>query len=136
MVQKEDSLKFHELVIPKPLWDFLTFCEVYCSASCCEDSAFEQHHSLIRRKIININIESSDGQEQFRKACKQLQEVTSDVKCMKPETDHDQVLVWVDTKEGSHEFQMNLDTAPEWFAKWEEVFEEIAKPKTYPNPME
>jgi len=120
------SPKFHKLHIPTPLWDFLHFCEIYCTASCCEEAAFEQHHSLIRRKIIDMNKQALDGKEQFRAAFTQLRAVEETVENLTPETEHDQLLVFVGPNETQqHEFQMNLDIAPSWFEKWLDVFAEV-----------
>lgn len=119
------SPKFHKLHIPTPLWDFLHFCEIYCTAACCEDAAFEQHHSLIRRKILDMNGQELDGKEQFRAAFTQLKAVEETVRNLKPDTEHDQLLVFVAPNEAQHQFQMNLDNAPSWFEKWLRVFAEV-----------
>ena len=116
---------FHDLVIPEPLWEFLSFCEVYCTAACCEDKAFEQHHSLIRRKWLDMNIRGDDGRAKFKEAKSQLEEVLRAVNKIRAKGQHDQVLVWRGAHEGPHEYQLNYSIAPEWFNKWKIVFDEI-----------
>ncbi|MEP3856795.1 MAG: DUF6331 family protein [Porticoccus sp.] len=129
MVKRGNEPEFHKLVIPQPLWEFLTFCEVYCSAACCEDSAFEQHHSLIRRKIIDMNIANQNGQAQFDTAFKKIKDLNEEVKKLNPKTENDQLLVFVEPNTKVHEFQLNLDITPAWFSNWVAVFDEIANPK-------
>jgi hypothetical protein len=55
-----------QVVIESPLWDFMEHCEVYCSASCCGMDAFEVHHALILRKVIDENLGGKDGQKIFK----------------------------------------------------------------------
>ena len=45
-----------EIIIEKPLWDFMEHCEVYSTASSSEKQAFEIHHALLLRKMIDENI--------------------------------------------------------------------------------
>jgi len=120
---------FHKLAIPQPLWEFLSFCEVYCTAECCENSAFEQHHSLIRRKIIDMNIANQNGNAQFELAFKQLKDINEEVHKLKQKTCSDQVLVFVEPNTSVHEFQLSLNITPAWFSNWLAVFDEVANPK-------
>lgn len=125
MFKNSDGVTFHEIIIPSPLWEFLGFCEIYCTASCCQYDAFEQHHSLIRRKIIDINLITGDGSKQFLEAHKQLKEVALQIKKIKLISTHDQLSIRSDLEPSVHQYQLDYNESEEWFKEWIDVFEEI-----------
>ena len=127
MFKNADGVVFHEITLPTPLWEFIEFCEIYCSASCCEYDAFEQHHSLIRRKIIDINIKNRDGDKQFITAHKQLKEVVTKVRDIKATSEHDQISIRYDTKPKLQQYQLDYDKSQTWFNKWLDIFNDISK---------
>jgi len=129
MFKNSDGVVFHELIIPAPLWDFMEFCEIYCTAECCEDAAFEQHQALIRRKIINMDIINRDGEEQFFMALDQLKVIVEKIQKIKPESENDQISIRTEARPKLHEYQLNFDISSSWFNKWLDVFNEIKSTK-------
>jgi hypothetical protein len=88
-----------QVVVESPLLEFLKYCEVYCTASCCGRAAFEIHKALILSREAQENRAERNGDEQFVQAWHQvrdlnvfLQGVILEGKHL--ESVHDEVPVW------------------------------------------
>ena len=64
-----------QIVIKKPLWDFMEYCQVYCSAACCGTEAFEIHPALLLRRVYDENLSGKDGHKLFWDAWQQLRDL-------------------------------------------------------------
>jgi hypothetical protein len=120
--RSSSDVTFHELLLPEPLWQFLSHCEIHCTASCCEDSAFEQDASLLREKAAELDSTGLDSLAALTDAKRQLSDVIASVRSFSASSPFDQILVWVGSSNGAHDFQLDLDIAEEWFSVWLAAF--------------
>lgn len=108
-----------QVVIDEPLWSFMRFCEVYCSAACCGVQAFEVHPALLLRKMIDMNLATKDGSATFEVARRQMLELRRRVSSVALQTVNDEVPFWKSTTSELPEFWLPNDEVADWLAKWE-----------------
>ena len=115
-----------QLVIDKPLWEFMQYCEVYCSAACCGIDAFEVHPALILRKTIDENLSSRSGHKLFVRAWEQLKDVINFVRTTELISFHDELPVWNEEETELPQYWLPKDTIPQWLQQWNGAFEKAS----------
>ena len=115
------------IIIESPLWEFMSHCEVYCSAACCEKNAFEIHPALLLRKKIDINISGNDGEALLKKAWEQFKIINEKIINKDYGTKKGQIPIWHDIDNDLPEYWLYEDGAVEWFEQWNRAFEKAIK---------
>ena len=120
-------MKAKQVVVEKPLLDFLLHCEVYCSMACCGMQALEIHKALILSRQGLEDRAKRDGLGQFVLAQKQVQALNKKLQTLVLETINGEVPIWDES-----EAELPLCWLPKMdvlvlFSKFEEAFFEAAK---------
>lgn len=83
-----------QIIVEKPLLDFLRHCEVYCSIACCGLQALEIHKALILSRVASENLAKRDGGNQFVLAQLQVQQLNQRLQPLVLEEVHGEVPIW------------------------------------------
>jgi hypothetical protein len=116
-----------QLIIKQPLWAFMCYCEIYCSAACCGRAAFQVHHALILRKVIDENLAGRDGSKLFELAWQQLRDVIAFVNATELICVHNEVPIWNDEPVELPQYSMPVKEFKDWLLVWDGVFTEAAR---------
>jgi len=111
-----------QIILKNPLRDFMGFCEVYCTAECCEKLAFEVHPALLRRRMIDFNLAGKDGEHLLEEAFDQFKSIRNQLLSPDLQTVHEQVPFWADNDSELPNYWIELDGLKEWLQKWEYAF--------------
>lgn len=112
-----------QIVIEDPLWGFIDFCEVYCSAGCCGIDAFEVHPALLLRKVADMNLAGAHGDTAFRTARHQLADLKHLVETHEFETVHTEIPIWRSVSAELPEFCIGQEELRNWLKAWDVAFE-------------
>lgn len=116
-----------QVIIENPLWAFMRYCEVYCSAACCGKDAFEVHHALILRKVIDENLAGIDGNNSFKLAWQQLKSIISIVNSIELACVNNEVPIWNDELVDLPQYWMPVNEFKDWLSEWNVVFEKASR---------
>ena len=116
-----------QIIIESPLWEFMSHCEVYCTAGCCEKNAFKIHPALLLRKKIDENISGNDGSTLLKTAREQLKVLKEKITNKDYDTEKGQIPVWHNADKDLPEYWLYEDGAVEWFEQWDRAFEKAVK---------
>jgi hypothetical protein len=116
-----------QIVISEPLWSFMDYCDVYCSAACCGVQAFEVHPALLLRKVIDMNLATKDGSASFDTARRQMTELRQRVSSEPLQTVNDEVPFWNSETSELPQFWLPVEEVADWLAKWETCFTEASQ---------
>ncbi len=116
-----------EIIIKKPLWDFMKHCEVYSTAASSEKPAFEIHHALLFRKMIDENILGHDGASLLQHAWTQLKELKEKIHKRNFKIIDGQIPIWNELDSDSPEYWLDTEGIDEWFEEWDEAFKKAVE---------
>jgi hypothetical protein len=123
MMDNEKKEKYpRQIVIGQPLWDYMEFCQVYCTAACCGDQAFEVHRALLSRKTIDYNLAGLKGREILRHAWWQVIEINRLLEDQGVQTFLDQAPIWKEGKDNLPAYWLDEEIVKPWFKVWQETF--------------
>ncbi|MHC1782393.1 MAG: DUF6331 family protein [Anaerolineaceae bacterium] len=111
-----------QIIIEKPLWDFMEYCEVYCSASCCGLDAFEIHAALLLRKVIDKNLSKTDGNQSFNSAWNQLIKIISHIDNLDLESTNHEIPIWSYENCKLPEYWLPENDIRSWLNLWNDAF--------------
>lgn len=116
-----------QIVIGQPLWDYMMFCEVYCTAACCEEKAFEINEILLLRKTLDYNLAGLKGRDIFNQAWKQVIDLNQFLNCTNIQTVSGEVPIWKTESDEWPEYSLSAKVIKGWFREWQNAFTMAAK---------
>ena len=115
-----------QIVVSEPLWSFMDYCAVYCSAACCGVQAFEVHPALLLRKTIDMNLATKDGSTSFQAALSQMTDLRQRASSEALHAVNNNVPFWNCETSEVPQFWLPVDEVADWLAKWESCFIEAS----------
>ena len=115
-----------QVVIHNPLWEFMRYCEVYCNYACCGEAAFEVHHALILRKVIDENLGGGHGDQSFELAWRQLRDLIVFLDTTELiNLDHG-LPIWSEEETEFPQYWVSKDSYQSWLETWNDAFEKAS----------
>ena len=115
-----------QIVIPNPLWSFMQYSEVYCTAACCGLGAFEIHAALLLRKVLDENLGGRDGNRQFHIAKRQLRDLIQYCEFTDLEALGENVPIWNEEPINLPQYWLPRDKIKGWLSEWNHAFEKAS----------
>ena len=123
-----------QIVIKNPLWDFMEYCQVYCSASCCGIHAFEVHPALLLRRVYDENLGGGDGHKLFREAWQQLRNLILFIDTHELKHVDGNLPIWSEEVTDLPQYWFPADEIKNWLSEWDETFVKASHYSGLDNP--
>jgi len=115
-----------QVVIHNPLWEFMEYCEVYCSYACCGEDAFEVHHALLLRRVIDENVSGKRGDKSFRTAWQQLKDLMIFLDTERLTILDHGLPIWSDEETELPQYWVSKEDFKKWLGTWNKAFKQAS----------